>query len=343
MSDFKRWVSYIDAYEKDKKVKNAGFVKMDVREGRLSLAIHMKEDSALSARLDVGLFYRQGGKIHRFSIGPMYLKEGKGEFQEGTRERDLFGHGISLEQTGGIWLTGPGEEMYYLASWEKGGIDIREFFPKQAQAESKSEMQKVYSETKAEGATKKIRKEIETQAAIEIEKELGREIEKEIEVIAAEVNAPVCTAEQAEVAAECPCAARQDRNHPRRKIPEPMPLETLPQPDLWESLCRYYPKLAPRWKEDGIDLLQIRPADIRYLPRRLWHYGSNSFLLHGYYHYKYLILGRRRQAETDQYILGVRGTREERECFSAGLFGFHGFLPMEGREQEGYWYTEITL
>lgn len=118
-------------------------------------------------------------------------------------------------------------------------------------------------------------------------------------------------------------------------------LEQLPQPSLWESLSRYYPKTAPELRQRGVELLKIRPADIRYLPRGLWYYGSNSFLLHGYYHYKYLVLGRICTEEGLWYLLGVPGVRNDRERFSADMFGFRYFLPLT--EQEGYWYTQIHL
>ena len=111
------------------------------------------------------------------------------------------------------------------------------------------------------------------------------------------------------------------------------------EPTLWESLSRYYPQIWPQWQKQGVEMLQIRPADIRYLPRRLWYYGSNSFLLHGYYQYKHLMLGHIKGE--DSYLLGVPGRRDPRESYSAGMFGFHYFLPVQG--QEGYWYTKIRL
>ena len=36
--------------------------------------------------------------------------------------------------------------------------------------------------------------------------------------------------------------------------------------------------------------LTIRPQDIGKLPRECWIHGNNSFLLHGYYNFRYLIL-----------------------------------------------------
>lgn len=114
----------------------------------------------------------------------------------------------------------------------------------------------------------------------------------------------------------------------------------IKEPSFWESLTRYYPRIHPQWQRRGVEMLQIRAADIRYLPRRLWYYGNNSFLLHGYYQYKHLMLGRITDEENG-YLLGVPGRQEPRECYFAKMFGFHHFLPVQ--EQEGYWYTKIHL
>jgi len=120
-------------------------------------------------------------------------------------------------------------------------------------------------------------------------------------------------------------------------VSDPMPCE----PSLWDSMARCYPRIWPEWQQRGIEVLQIRPADIRHLPRHLWYYGSNSFLLHGYYQYKHLVLGRVTTQEECSYLLGVPGQRCQREHYTAGMFGFHHFLPAQG--QEGYWYTKIRL
>ena len=58
---------------------------------------------------------------------------------------------------------------------------------------------------------------------------------------------------------------------------------------LWEEFKRTYPKIQPFEYEDGCDILTIRPQDIGKLPRECWVYGNNSFLLHGYYNFRYLI------------------------------------------------------
>lgn len=304
MSDFKRWISYIFLYDMGGRRKNTGFVKIDARDGKCRLQVCVRGVYGSDGRkLDVGVYSWQMGEPQRFSIGKLYLRGGAGEYAAVTKTDDLFESGVSLEQSGGLWLTGPEKGAVYLASWEKEELDARDFF-------SEISEKVLYVSAASVSAALQMDVEAEKQpddSAIEQkaqETAMGGGLPGQLQVI---------------------------------------DVARLPEPDLWESLCRYYPKAGPELREKGIELLQIRPADIRYLPRRLWHYGSNSFLLHGYYHYRHLILGRVSRGGKKEYILGVRGKKEKRESFSAGLFGFERFLSLDGDTSEGYWYTPITL
>ena len=75
----------------------------------------------------------------------------------------------------------------------------------------------------------------------------------------------------------------------------------------------------------GCEILTIKPQDIGLLPRENWNYGNNSFLLHGYYNYRYLILARigdETKGRT-RYILGVPGN-----YYSNGkIHGIHVRIP----------------
>ena len=54
------------------------------------------------------------------------------------------------------------------------------------------------------------------------------------------------------------------------------------------------------------------------LPRCEWRVANNSFLLHGYYNYHYLIL----LEEENQMWLGVPGIYHRKEAKAAEVFGF---------------------
>ena len=78
---------------------------------------------------------------------------------------------------------------------------------------------------------------------------------------------------------------------------------------LWEGFRKRYAKIQAFDSANGCEILTIKPQDIGLLPRENWNYGNNSFLLHGYYNYRYLILARIGSEEQGRvrYILGVPG------------------------------------
>ena len=99
-----------------------------------------------------------------------------------------------------------------------------------------------------------------------------------------------------------------------QKQPQPDSSKEFPKEDpaetLWDRLRVTYPKVTAFECADGCEILVIKPQDIGLLPRENWVYGNNSFLLHGYYNYRYLILARLgKPGERGRYILGVPGYR----------------------------------
>ena len=137
-----------------------------------------------------------------------------------------------------------------------------------------------------------------------------------------------------------------------QKQPQPDSSKEFPKEDpaesLWNRLRAAYPKVTAFECADGCEILVIKPQDIGLLPRENWVYGNNSFLLHGYYNYRYLILARLgKPGERGRYILGVPGHYGNNEKYMAAMFGFDRFVrstrqpPRDSRF--GYWYTDLNF
>ena len=94
-------------------------------------------------------------------------------------------------------------------------------------------------------------------------------------------------------------------------------------PDKWKQLCAIYPVVHPF--KDGRAYLAIEPRDFVVLQERFQPLVENSFLLHGFYHYKHLLLGRSRRKQGVQYYLGVPGMFYEKEKAAALFYGFESF------------------
>ena len=93
--------------------------------------------------------------------------------------------------------------------------------------------------------------------------------------------------------------------------------------------------------------VRVLPEELECLENK--GYIENSYLLHGYYRYRHVLLGRRKRKEKEEYVLLVPGRYSEKEAGLAELFGFPEFLPMlpetggaaSGKEPFGYFCGKI--
>lgn len=107
----------------------------------------------------------------------------------------------------------------------------------------------------------------------------------------------------------------------------------------WEQLLATYERIHPYG--DNRVYVKLEPKDFVILPSGYQHLVNNSFLLHGFYNYRYLILGK----EKDFY-LGVPGVFYEREKMVALMFGFEAFECEGGNAEEGkfgYYLRKVEL
>ena len=109
--------------------------------------------------------------------------------------------------------------------------------------------------------------------------------------------------------------------------------------DKWEQILETYDTIHPYG--DQRVYVKIEPKDFIILQGKYQHLVNNSFLLHGFYNYRYLILGK----EGDFY-LGVPGVYYEREKMVAVMFGFEAFECEGGHASAGdfgYYLRKVEL
>ena len=119
---------------------------------------------------------------------------------------------------------------------------------------------------------------------------------------------------------------------------------TLPQSggvkeDKWEQILSSYDQIHPYG--DDRAYVTIEPKDVIILQSKYKHLVNNSFLLHGFYNYRYVILGKE-----DDYYLGVPGVFYKREKMVALMFGFEAFECEDGVAEEGkfgYYLRKVEL
>ena len=112
----------------------------------------------------------------------------------------------------------------------------------------------------------------------------------------------------------------------------------------WEQLSSIYPHIHPF--RDAREFLSVGPEDFVVLQERCYQMTHNSFLLHGYYNYRHLLLMRQENPGEVKYYIGVPGNFYEREKQVAGMFGFESF---EGAREPawdgdfGYYLISVEL
>lgn len=94
-------------------------------------------------------------------------------------------------------------------------------------------------------------------------------------------------------------------------------------------------------------LQRVDISDIRSFPKKNWHLCSNSFLVHGFFNYHYLVRKDVEKNGTMKSYLGVPGIYARPERAMAMLFGFPEFEPEAGTDitdgSFGYWYCPLEL
>lgn len=107
--------------------------------------------------------------------------------------------------------------------------------------------------------------------------------------------------------------------------------------DTWERFKNTYPYFTLP-EDKNVECVRIELKDLRELPRKYWYLGNNSFLLHGFFNYRYLVLGK---LEEDKWFIGVPGIYQQQERVMAAIFGFPEFMTTDHINQFGYWYHTL--
>lgn len=380
MSEYRRFASYLYQYEQDRKGKNVGFSRIELRDGRRRIQIQVRGAAGLAGSFLVCGFVRSGMLCIGIPFGKMLLQNGNGNFSAEIFEKEAGEK--SLEDWSGLVLLPEFSGRRGIATaWDEGGFALSRLVRSREEWE---ELQAAYlPEQDSEEAS-------EPQSGLSSERKLEeREAPGQEDGTGSGNSRAAVTegaAENAEPTSTYEGSGKQNGSEPESAgaaLPGEQPKEqgsqngqgfrqnnsgktfrsqqVLPEPLSWDGFCKLYPKVRPFSPEDTKQCLRIRPGDLGRLPRKDWVLGNNSFLLHGYYQYRYLLLVRETEEpypemgaaeakvleKNPSFYIGVPGTSGQNERFLAGLFGFGRFCPAGGQEKRepafGFWLREVEL
>lgn len=393
MSNYRRLISYIYAYEGEIKGKNIGFAKIEARNGQCKISVSVKKVYVGSSDIGVYLLSEKG----EIPLGKVFIRGGTGEFRTSVSVGNVEKTGLTMDQCYGLTLHSTEDTWQsYTTIWEDTALRKIKESTKSMEMDSSELITHAAQLPSAEKTF--IRNAPETsdaveQAAVVILDEVTAEKQEEKQEVLPDTTVPeqqddsfvlhhrssIVEEIEAEIQAqEEQQAEPEPQTEPEQREmqlqPEPQPeehpeeeqqpelmkdkgiLERLEQEEaeenqagrLWQYFRKKYPKIQAFDYEGECEILTIKPQDIGLLPRETWTFGNNSFLLHGYYNYRHLILVKLDNRQGRQrYLLGVPGHYYSNEKYMAGMFGFSNFVLSKmqpaGDGRFGYWYTDIRL
>lgn len=321
MAGMKRFVTYIYAYEEEKKGSNVGFARIEIRGQDARIEIHLRGVYAASATCRVYLFQREaaGGKeatgVTGVLVGEMKLANGSGDGAVVLKGGRVGASPYGITEMEGLFFV-IGEERILMSRWREGapfkvGLSgFREWQP---------------DEPKEKAAEKGAA--AETAAQKEVREAAAAQAEQNSQTAAQEMAQDVPSGSGMEKAGEETEAIHVTELPMRNLFPE------YDWNAVWEELCREH-KPAALFEEWDTQCIQLELKDLRSLPKKYWYLGNNSFLLHGFFNYRYLVLGRTAE---ERWFLGVPGVYQRQERVMAAIFGFPEFFAAGpgGERREG--------
>lgn len=382
MADYNRFISYIYLYERGMKTINTGFAKVESRGPQCRIDITMKNMYHEShVKFSTYMFVRKKGALLGIYLGKLKTESSMGEFHGMTDAGNIERSGYSLEQIAGMIIRGDNGKIYG-TGWDDEVLNVERFVPideydegTMTETDDKplQDFEEVPPETvegspeTVEGSPETIEGSPETvEGSPEIVEGLpetdASASNTEADLEASDLGnlkdqslhaeemcgmAPVFFSKETCVSKEAPKAGMEpedsDQYNPEKQavVCEKRRSDQKGQ-DSMERLFERGLRMFPFEDGEISDCIRMEPQDIGSLPMKYWIFANNSFLLHGYYSYRHLILARMKDGKC---ILGIPGVNYSREQFMAGMFGFDYFKPVRAHMPEscefGYWYTVL--
>lgn len=386
MGDYKRLISYIYSYERGTKSKNAGFAKIESRNGICKVNISLRIADELMNEvednmLEVFFFYRDNGEVKKVFLERIRIVNGCSMIKMRMNSDNIGNVGIAIDRITGIFictrafLKGVHNlNIVYASEWDDIPIEVNKFKEKSnddINIQNSTEAELKIAEGTLDSDTYDIKGEalenninLYRNAAVETDAEsqlvsvlnsnLGTEIENEVKgEIKSEIKSEMETNAEPEPEIENDTKSEietnaepgteiepetdfaDDRKKCNNKLADMLKEEPKNDEiddtgnadsvagDYFRMLCNCYPKI--RVNEINGECIKITPHDISYLPKKYWHLCNNSFLLHGFYNYKYLLLCEKKMDSGKKYLVGVPGMFHQKEQVIARMFGFTEF------------------
>lgn len=363
MAYYDKKIVYLSEMEYGSRIKGAGFVRIEFRGRACSLDMHVS--GLAEIKDDKYNIYVTSKSEDECAIGEIYIHGGRGQWQ-GSYENGMLSERNGQE---GLSINCTDIEQFVIRISDiktvKGSTGMRGGQLRAAQMmENTKEKNAQMIEKEDEGARQKRKKAVERAAQMMEEaddaalKRGGRTKEGTVPMTgeAEEALGSGCISRSRTTNEKyrwgeaigktwefCRKEIKQATDEQEQVIDNDckIQMDAVILNDKWEQLCRIYQVVHPY--EDEREYITIQPKDFVIMTGDYQHLANNSFLLHGFYNYRHIVLGR----EPDGcFYLGVPGVYYEREKMVALMFGFEAFECKAGRAEAGrfgYYLRKVQI
>lgn len=324
----KRFITYLYVYENGEKGKNAGFIKAETREGNVRLEVHLRNIGRYQGNADAylmavdstksqGIGIKIGEIEFRYGGANAYFEQQEQQIGDSTYSfADIVGVRIPLDETHFIascWIENAEDAV--IGKWECWSVQPGQ--QKKSKDLQYEKVQKVKSKL-----------ELQLERKIESENAIQPDTEKKLDnVIRPNAGATPDNVNQFNVGTRIPPNIEEQidmYNQPYAEIPTDEDVQNEIDRNEEDDEQSEYVQ-GKRNEYPSADYRRIDIADIHKLPKKNWYLCNNSFLIHGFFNYHYLVHKTIQENGQTKHYLGVPGVYEKPERMMALLFGFPEF------------------
>ncbi len=334
----KRFVTYLYEYTGAKKGRNTGFVKVDLRDESCRMELHVRNLGGYTGKGTVFLILLDSG-LTGVKIGEFAMNRGQGDYGTIFKINPIGDTPYGFDQIAGVGIRYDTDNMT-ASKWKEDPNlllslkDIHMWQPPQVE-ELESTQQIQREQTKIVEENTQVSDEKRRKQLIEeIKKVVGQENE----------TSSVTPTEEHMTDTQAPNEQPTNTQQSEQEL-RLHQQNVFPDDDWnakWEELRKRSERVPLRQEQNG-SWIKIDVKGIRELPKRNWYLGNNSFLLHGFFNYHYLLLGVEQTEGKSRWYLGIPGFYQQQERVMATIFGFPEFFPATETEQFGYWIHTLDI
>ncbi len=261
----KRFVTYLYEYKDAQKIKNIGYIRMDVRNQMVNMLVNIRYPELANETGKLFVIVRDEN-VYSICIGKIQMKDGQYQGGCSCRYHAIEESPYSFQDAVGVVILF--ENGGYLASsWKEEADEI-------------------------------------------IAK--GKFTEYGIDVLSDELSCKESCKES--------CIEKNEFSDTVQI--EETSINVEDTEEVIEA-AEYVEEMSDQYTYQKINLNEIAT-----LPSSNWHFMNNSFLLHGFWNYGYLVLKETMEADQKELALGIPGIFEQPEMVMAAYFGFPIFSPL---------------